>query len=321
MKSIRNFFGIVFLLVVLSFMAYGIGVMREVGIDLSGHASNDKMGQRTTPSIKQTTTTPEQSRALCDGAQDVKKCQADIIELILLMASSTPNEFCLAVDELVKLKTQDGGVLVEASAHRKCLTKIRGIFEDIQTLRQTKGPTKHLSNVCMMADDDFQVAKTGGESVAQELKDQEIQAAIASDGIYGLARVQAGFPVPALDMKWREFQRELGSCPRFPVDPLQVTPSELWYAFHKNEVAAQLKYGDKALELTGTIQEISINAFHDIHLKFYGGDNMFMRTSANLGHDPQTVQWASKLNKGDKVSIICHKIIMVLGSPMLSNCD
>lgn len=108
-----------------------------------------------------------------------------------------------------------------------------------------------------------------------------------------------------------------GDAPAATVEPLKVTSQELGRAYEDNEVAAQQTYGDKPLEVSGTIRSIELD-FMDNPVLSLRGANEFSNVMANLGEEGKAV--ASRLSRGQDVTVTCAKVSEVIGSPILDDC-
>ena len=106
-------------------------------------------------------------------------------------------------------------------------------------------------------------------------------------------------------------------APAAAVEPLKVTSQELGRAYEDNEVAAQQTYGDKPLEVSGTIRSIQLD-FMDNPVLSLRGANEFSNVMANLGEEGKAV--AGRLSRGQEVTVNCTEVKEVIGSPILDGC-
>jgi hypothetical protein len=99
--------------------------------------------------------------------------------------------------------------------------------------------------------------------------------------------------------------------------PLQVTSVQLASAYNANEVAAQQAYGNKVLDVTGTVEGVVLDLFNDpvIHLQ---GVNEFLPVQAQF--DKSEGSKLSAISKGQTVTVRCSSITSVISAPMLSDC-
>lgn len=98
---------------------------------------------------------------------------------------------------------------------------------------------------------------------------------------------------------------------------VEVTAKELFSAYESNEAAAQQKYGDKPLKVTGTIDKIDLD-FMDKPVVMLRTQNEFMSAQASLTEESQPK--ASGLSKGQNVTLLCGGVSEVIGTPMLKDC-
>jgi hypothetical protein len=99
---------------------------------------------------------------------------------------------------------------------------------------------------------------------------------------------------------------------------LEVTAIQLYNDYHANEVAADSKYKDKKLAVTGTVNEIRVDIGGDPVVELNSGkpfqtvDAYFPKSAAdNL----------TNLKKGDTATFTCRGGGMIIGDPQLRNCS
>ncbi|QBC01108.1 OB-fold protein [Enterobacter cloacae] len=97
----------------------------------------------------------------------------------------------------------------------------------------------------------------------------------------------------------------------------RTTAKALAELYSANEVAADDKIGGRKVEVTGTVQDITKNFANDVVLKLESG-NRFMPVSLSLA-DSEKSQ-ASKLKKGQKITVTCEKMQFFIGAPSGGNC-
>lgn len=102
-----------------------------------------------------------------------------------------------------------------------------------------------------------------------------------------------------------------------PKETVAVDSRELGRAYEANEVAAQQLYGNKRLEVTGTLESIELD-FADDPVLSLPGINEFSNVRATFPKEATTQ--TSALTKGQSVTVVCDTISEVMGSPMLSDC-
>lgn len=97
----------------------------------------------------------------------------------------------------------------------------------------------------------------------------------------------------------------------------RTTPKGLAELYKANEVAADDKIGGRRVEVTGTVQDITKNFANDVVLKLESG-NRFMPVSLSMFDSEKTK--ASKLIKGQKITVTCEKMQFFIGAPSGGNC-
>ncbi|WWW57236.1 hypothetical protein V8948_20160 [Klebsiella quasipneumoniae] len=71
------------------------------------------------------------------------------------------------------------------------------------------------------------------------------------------------------------------------------------------------------VEITGTVQDITKNFANNVVLKLES-DNRFMPVSLSMEDTEKSK--ASKLKKGQKITIMCEKMQLFIGAPSGRNC-
>lgn len=87
--------------------------------------------------------------------------------------------------------------------------------------------------------------------------------------------------------------------------------------YEENEVAADDEIGGRKVEVTGIVQDITKNFANDVIVRFESG-NRFMPVSLSMEDTEKSK--ASKLKKGQKITITCEKMQLFIGAPSGSNC-
>ena len=98
----------------------------------------------------------------------------------------------------------------------------------------------------------------------------------------------------------------------------KVTAVELYRAYQANEARAQRDYGDRLLEVSGTIDSISLG-LGDIPFLELVTDNQFMTAHVELTDEGRKM--SADLSKGQKVTLLCRAVSEMAGRPMLKDCD
>jgi hypothetical protein len=99
--------------------------------------------------------------------------------------------------------------------------------------------------------------------------------------------------------------------------PTQVTAVELAQAYQANEVNAQNMYGDKTLDVTGTVTKVRLDLFNNPVVEM-SGVNEFLNVQATFGKDYNN-QLAS-VTIGQQITARCTSITSVISAPILSDC-
>lgn len=98
-------------------------------------------------------------------------------------------------------------------------------------------------------------------------------------------------------------------------EAIKITASELAAAYKKNEVAADEKYKNKKIEVTGTIESIDSGVGDEPRIRLESGELFVAVTLEGVPKDE-----AKKLNKGEKVKAVCKGDGEIIGSPQLKDC-
>lgn len=99
--------------------------------------------------------------------------------------------------------------------------------------------------------------------------------------------------------------------------PIVVSSKQLFIDYDDNEIAADEKYKGNTIEVSGKVTDIGKDMFDNLQLSLQG-KSQFMSVMATL-EDSQKSK-ASKLKKGQKVTLICTGKGKILTSPMLDDC-
>ncbi len=100
---------------------------------------------------------------------------------------------------------------------------------------------------------------------------------------------------------------------------LTVEATTLYKDYETNEVAADDKYKDKALLVTGKLQAIDKDFMNNVVLKLTTGDRFGINAVHATLEDSEKSK-AAKLSKGDKVSLRCIGGTRIMKSPTLKDC-
>lgn len=102
---------------------------------------------------------------------------------------------------------------------------------------------------------------------------------------------------------------------------IQVSALKYYADYQQNEVSADQKYKGNTLLLQGMVFGINKDYSDQVYLSILGSNNYYGidRIHANLL--PTELQTASKLVKGDIVQLICTGGTMIMGFPILDDCQ
>jgi len=101
-------------------------------------------------------------------------------------------------------------------------------------------------------------------------------------------------------------------------EPIFVSSMILQGEYDNNEVAADKRYRDKNLFVTGYIASIGRGIGEDYYLELKGGWNRFVGVRADM--DDGLKDYLARLSKGEYVSLFCIGNGMHVGSAFLSKC-
>jgi hypothetical protein len=101
------------------------------------------------------------------------------------------------------------------------------------------------------------------------------------------------------------------------VVPMQVTALELAQAYSANEVDAQIAFGNKVLNVTGTISGVEFDSFGDPVVKMIGVDQFLpVQASFENGYEGNL----RALTRGQRITLQCSSITEIISEPLLSDC-
>jgi hypothetical protein len=102
-----------------------------------------------------------------------------------------------------------------------------------------------------------------------------------------------------------------------PREVLRFTATELFNAYHANEVATDLRLKNKEVIVVGRVASINKNVWNSIYVSLQT-PNQFM--SANMNLDTTQTDEAAALRKGQQVEIRCKSMNLWVGSPTGNEC-
>lgn len=96
-----------------------------------------------------------------------------------------------------------------------------------------------------------------------------------------------------------------------------VSAVEVAKAYEDNQVAADQKYFQKRLKLTGVIEGINSGLSNEPYVALRGA-NMFLSPQAHF--ENPNVERVATLKKGQKLTLVCEGGGAIVGTPMFKNC-
>lgn len=101
-------------------------------------------------------------------------------------------------------------------------------------------------------------------------------------------------------------------------DLLSVSTLNVEIAYNNNQVAADQKYFDKKLYLTGYIADINSGIGNKPYIVFQG-NNIFLSPQAHFKNGD--IKKIALLKKGQKISLVCTGGGAIAGTPMFNHCE
>lgn len=107
--------------------------------------------------------------------------------------------------------------------------------------------------------------------------------------------------------------------PTQAVPPVEVSANDLLKAYKDNEIAANNKFKDKSVLVSGTLKSIGAGITDKPLLTLKaGGEFEFNEPQATLAESDEAK--AASLSKGQKIKLLCIGNSEVAGTPMLKDC-
>lgn len=132
--------------------------------------------------------------------------------------------------------------------------------------------------------------------------------AVVIVGVVLLGILQKGKPGDAM---------QAAGTPSQLVASMTVTSAELGRTFAADEIAAQKKYDDQRLAVTGTVQRVSEDMLENPMVSLNGANPV---DDVQASFDKSFAAKTRRIRKGTTVTVVCDVVGMVVGSPMLDNC-
>ncbi|WP_239641969.1 OB-fold putative lipoprotein [Edwardsiella tarda] len=97
----------------------------------------------------------------------------------------------------------------------------------------------------------------------------------------------------------------------------RTTAKSLAELYNANEVAADDKIGGRSVEITGVVQDINKDFANNVVVQLQSGNRLL---PVRLYMNESEKMKASELRKGQKTTVTCEKMVMIIGAPSGSNC-
>lgn len=101
------------------------------------------------------------------------------------------------------------------------------------------------------------------------------------------------------------------------IDALPVTAQRLFSDYRANEVAADAKYKDKWLAVTGQVDSVKKDILDNVFVSLRT-QNRFMSAHAQMAKS--NLGQVAQLKRGQEVMLLCAGGGLLLGSPVLDKC-
>ena len=100
--------------------------------------------------------------------------------------------------------------------------------------------------------------------------------------------------------------------------PIRVTAPELFSAYISNRDAAEQRYGNRRVEITGQVTSIDLDSAHQPVVS--------LKTAFEYQEVQTSIVEASKgrvrgLSEGQSVSLSCAGVYVIMGQPLLNDCN
>ncbi len=203
-----------------------------------------------------------------------------------------------------------------------CEQTLKGGSEDLLIKRATKGMKKDTASYDIVHNTIVLGAGFGnGLKEKGKLITKEKIAIDSCGGAAAYTMMQKEFiKTVVASMTNPEQSQVADSKPKVPASDdgiYRTTAKALAELYSANEVAADDIIDGRNVEITGTVQDITKNFANDVVLKLES-DNRFMPVSLSMEDTEKSK--ASKLKKGQKITITCEKMQLFIGAPSGRNC-
>lgn len=100
---------------------------------------------------------------------------------------------------------------------------------------------------------------------------------------------------------------------------IRVDADTIQKEYEKNEVSADMKYQNKNIIVKGIVKQVRKDMFGNLVVDLKGGTNPYLPPSAQINKD--YINWVSRLNKGEKIDIVCQNSKFVVSMVNLGKCS
>ncbi len=101
--------------------------------------------------------------------------------------------------------------------------------------------------------------------------------------------------------------------------PVRLTASELWAAYNRDLIAADHRYRERKLEVTGTVVTVPVRDYRGFIVVRLGTGDVFETVHATLARRDSSL--LSGIAKGQSVVLSCTGRGALIGSPILDDCE
>lgn len=203
-----------------------------------------------------------------------------------------------------------------------CEQTLKGGSEDVLIKQATQGMKKDTPSYYAIYNSVVEGAGAGAALKAKgRLITKDKIALDSCDGVAAYISMQKDFMKMVVDEMTTSAQSQSGTVKQKAAysdeSMYRTTAKDLAELYKANEVTADDKIGGRKVEVTGTVQDITKNFTDDVVLKLESG-NRFMPVSLSM-FDSEKAK-ASKLKKGQKITVTCEKMQFFIGAPSGGNC-
>jgi hypothetical protein len=110
----------------------------------------------------------------------------------------------------------------------------------------------------------------------------------------------------------------VGSTQQQLAASMEVSSIELGRTFAADEIAAQKKYENQRVAVTGIVQRVSQDMLENPMISLNGANAV---DDVQASFDKSFAAKTRRIRKGATVTVVCDVVGMVVGSPMLDNCS